>query len=64
MEEEGIGRLSTYASILKNLRKKYTYGAKSITPSDLGRVLSSYLKFIFKDFFIEDNFTADMEKFR
>ena len=63
MEEEGIGRPSTYASILKNLReKKYTYGAKSITPSDLGRVLSSYLKFIFKDFFIEDKFTADMEK--
>ena len=63
MEEEGIGRPSTYASILKNLRdKKYTYGTKSITPSDLGRVLSSYLKFIFKDFFIEDKFTADMEK--
>ena len=63
MEEEGIGRPSTYASILKNLRdKKYTYGTKSINPSDLGRVLSSYLKFIFKDFFIEDKFTADMEK--
>ena len=43
MEEEGIGRPSTYASILKNLReKKYTYGAKSITPSDLGRVPVSY----------------------
>ena len=47
MEEEGIGRPSTYATIVKGLRtKKYAYGAKSIIPSDLGRVLTSYLKSI------------------
>ena len=62
MEEEGIGRPSTYATIVKGLRtKKYAYGAKSIIPSDLGRVLTSYLKRVFEDFFIETKFTARME---
>jgi len=62
MEEEGIGRPSTYATIVKGLRnKKYTYGTKSIAPSDLGRILNSYLKNIFEDFFIETKFTAKME---
>ena len=62
MEEEGIGRPSTYATIVKGLRdKKYTYGSKSIAPSDLGRILTSYLKSVFKDFFIETKFTAKME---
>ena len=63
MEEEGIGRPSTYATIVKGLRtKKYAYGAKSIIPSDLGRVLTSYLKKVFEDFFIETEFTARMEE--
>jgi DNA topoisomerase I len=63
MEEEGIGRPSTYATIVKGLRsKKYAYGAKSIIPSDLGRILTSYLKCIFRDFFIETKFTAEMER--
>ena len=62
MEEEGIGRPSTYASTVKGLRdKKYAYGAKSIAPSDLGRILTSYLKSIFKDFFIE---TRSQQKWR
>ena len=62
MEEEGIGRPSTYATIVKGLRtKKYAYGAKAIIPSDLGRVLTSYLKKVFEEFFIETKFTARME---
>ena len=62
MEEEGIGRPSTYATIVKGLRtKKYAYGSKSIIPSDLGRVLTSYLKKVFEEFFIETEFTARME---
>ena len=59
MEEEGIGRPSTYATIVKGLRtKKYAYGAKSIIPSDLGRVLTSYLKKVFEEFFIETEFSS------
>ena len=62
MEELGIGRPSTYASTVKGLRdKKYAYGAKSIAPSDLGRVLNSYLCGVYKKFFIETKFTADLE---
>ena len=62
MEELGIGRPSTYASTVKGLRdKKYAYGAKSIAPSDLGRVLNSYLCGVYKEFFIETKFTADLE---
>ena len=62
MEELGIGRPSTYASTVKGLRdKKYAYGAKSIAPSDLGRVLNSYLCGVYKEFFIETKFTAELE---
>ena len=62
MEELGIGRPSTYASTVKGLRdKKYAYGAKSIAPSDLGRVLNSYSCGVYKEFFIETKFTADLE---
>ena len=61
MEELGIGRPSTYASTVKGLRdKKYAYGAKSIAPSDLGRVLNSYLCGVYKEFFIETKFTAEL----
>ena len=43
------------------VKEKYVNGAKSIIPSDLGRVLTSYLKKVFEDFFIETRFTARME---
>ena len=63
MEDEGIGRPSTYANTVKNLRdRKYTFGAKSINPSDLGRILVSYLSKAYKSFFIEIDFTAELEK--
>ena len=63
MEDEGIGRPSTYANTLKNLRdRKYTFGAKSINPSDLGRILVSYLSKAYESFFIEIDFTAELEK--
>ena len=62
MEEEGIGRPSTYATILEGLKaKKYIYGGKSMIPSDLGRILTAYLKKVFEDFFIETKFTANLE---
>ncbi len=63
MEDEGIGRPSTYANTVKNLRdRKYTFGAKSINPSDLGRILVSYLSKAYRSFFIEIEFTAQLEK--
>ena len=63
MEDEGIGRPSTYANTVKNLRdRKYTFGAKSINPSDLGRILVSYLSKAYETFFIEIDFTAELEK--
>ncbi len=63
MEDEGIGRPSTYANTVKNLRdRKYTFGAKSINPSDLGRILISYLSKAYESFFIEIDFTAELEK--
>ena len=63
MEDEGIGRPSTYANTVKNLRdRKYTFGAKSINPSDLGRILVSYLSKAYEAFFIEIDFTAELEK--
>jgi len=63
MEDEGIGRPSTYANTVKNLRdRKYTFGAKSINPSDLGRILVSYLSKAYQSFFIEIDFTAELEK--
>ena len=63
MEDEGIGRPSTYANTVKNLRdRKYTFGAKSINPSDLGRILVSYLSKAYESFFIEIEFTAELEK--
>ena len=63
MEDEGIGRPSTYANTVKNLRdRKYTFGAKSINPSDLGRILVSYLSKAYESFFIEIDFTAELEK--
>ena len=62
MEEEGIGRPSTYATILEGLRnKKYIYGGKSMVPSDLGRILTAYLQRVFEDFFVETKFTANLE---
>ena len=63
MEDEGIGRPSTYANTVKNLKdRKYTFGAKSINPSDLGRILVSYLSKAYESFFIEIDFTAGLEK--
>ena len=60
MEEEGIGRPSTYATIVKGLRtKKYAYGAKSIIPSDLGRVLTSYLKKFLKIFYRDQIYSSN-----
>ncbi len=63
MEENGIGRPSTYASVISVLAKR-TYTEKSgkhIVPTNLGEVVLDTLKNYFEDI-LDLKFTANMEK--
>lgn len=62
LEKRGIGRPSTYASIIKTLidREYVTKENKSLVPSDTGDVVSSFLEDNFATY-ISDTFTAEME---
>ncbi len=62
LEKRGIGRPSTYASIMKTLNDRgyVTKVGKTLTPTDTGDVVSSFLEDHFKQY-ISDTFTADME---
>lgn len=62
LEKRGIGRPSTYASIIKTLidREYVTKEGKALTPTDTGDVVSSFLEDNFETY-IGDTFTADME---
>ncbi|EQA36281.1 DNA topoisomerase I [Leptospira inadai serovar Lyme str. 10] len=62
MEKEGIGRPSTYASILETLYKRnYAIRDKiGILATNLGEKVNSFLQKAFPDLF-RDGFTADME---
>jgi DNA topoisomerase-1 len=62
MEELGIGRPSTYASIIQVLQDRdyVTLDKKRFTPSDRGRVVTSFLQNFFKKY-VEYDFTADLE---
>src|SRR4029079_9573892 len=62
LEKRGIGRPSTYASIMKTLEAR-GYVAKegrSLKPTDTGDVVSSFLEANFPTY-ISDTFTAEME---
>jgi len=62
LEKRGIGRPSTYASIMKTLEVR-GYVAKegrSLKPTDTGDVVSSFLEENFPTY-ISDTFTAEME---
>ena len=63
MEELGIGRPSTYASILKVLQDRdyVTLDKRRFTPSDKGRLLSAFLEEFFSKY-VEYNYTADLEE--
>jgi DNA topoisomerase-1 len=63
MEELGIGRPSTYASILKVLQDRdyVTLDKRRFTPSDKGRLLSAFLEEFFAKY-VEYNYTADLEE--
>jgi DNA topoisomerase-1 len=62
LEKRGIGRPSTYASIIKTLedREYVTKENKALKPTDTGDVVSSFLEDNFMQY-INDSFTAEME---
>ncbi|MES2214277.1 MAG: type I DNA topoisomerase [Patescibacteria group bacterium] len=62
LEKRGIGRPSTYASIIKTIDERgYVEKIqKALHPTDTGEVVSSFLENNFAEY-ISDSFTADME---
>jgi DNA topoisomerase I len=62
LEARGIGRPSTYASIIKTLedREYVTKEGRSLKPTDVGEVVSTFLEENLGQY-ISDTFTADME---
>ncbi len=63
MEELGIGRPSTYASILQVLKDRgyVRIDKKRLIPEDKGRVLTAFLESFFARY-VEYGFTADLEE--
>lgn len=62
MEELGIGRPSTYASILQVLQDRdyVRLESRRFTPEDRGRLVTAFLENFF-DRYVEYDFTADLE---
>lgn len=62
LEERGIGRPSTYASIMRTLeeREYVRKEGRTLYPTDTGDVVSSFLEDNFPTY-ISDTFTAEME---
>lgn len=62
LEEFGIGRPSTYASIIYTLkhREYVTLDSKRFKPTDVGRVVARFLNDYFNQY-VDYNFTAGME---
>jgi DNA topoisomerase-1 len=62
LEKRGIGRPSTYASIIKTIEERgYVEKVnKALVPTDTGDVVSSFLEENFPSY-ISDSFTAEME---
>jgi DNA topoisomerase I len=62
LEKRGIGRPSTYASIMRTLNERgyVEKQGKTLFPTDTGDVVSSFLENNFEKY-ISDSFTAEME---
>ncbi|MBX4199893.1 type I DNA topoisomerase [Candidatus Parcubacteria bacterium] len=62
LEKRGIGRPSTYASIIKTIvdRGYVEKDNKALKPTDVGDVVSTFLENNFQNY-ISDSFTAEME---
>lgn len=63
MEELGIGRPSTYASLIQVLQDRdyVTLDKKQFTPEDRGRIVTSFLTHYFPKY-VEYDFTAQLEE--
>ncbi len=63
MEEKGIGRPSTYASILQVLRDRdyVRMDARRFFPEDRGRIVTEFLKRFFSRY-VDYDFTANLEQ--
>ena len=63
MEELGIGRPSTYVSIMETLRTRgyVRMDKKRLIPEDKGRVVTAFLESFFHRY-VEYDFTADLEE--
>lgn len=62
LEQRGIGRPSTYASIMRTIEERgyVNKEGKTLFPTDTGEVVSDFLEKHFADY-ISDTFTAEME---
>lgn len=62
LESRGIGRPSTYASIMRTIEERgyVNKEGKTLFPTDVGEVVSDFLEKNFADY-ISDTFTAEME---
>jgi len=62
LESRGIGRPSTYASIMRTIEDRgyVNKEGKTLFPTDVGEVVSDFLEAHFANY-ISDTFTADME---
>ncbi len=62
LEERGIGRPSTYASIMRTIEERgyVDKQGRTLFPTDTGMVVSGFLEEHFADY-ISDTFTAEME---
>ena len=62
LESRGIGRPSTYASIMRTIEERdYVHKeGKTLFPTDVGEVVSDFLEKYFANY-ISDTFTAEME---
>ncbi len=62
LEKRGIGRPSTYASIIKTIQDRgyVTKEGRTLIPTDTGMVVSTFIEKYF-DKYISDAFTAEME---
>lgn len=63
LEELGIGRPSTYVSIMSTLRDRgyVRLDKKRLIPEDKGRIVTAFLESFFKRY-VEYDFTADLEE--